>query len=1113
MKTRSEMSGLFRLLSIGLVLGLALMPTPLVAQAVTGTILGTVRDTSGGALPGATVTILNQDTGFTRTSPSDSSGEYTFPLVPTGNYTVTGELSGFKKISLANVHLGVDQKVRADLKLDVGQLSESVTIQAETPLIQTNSSELGTTFANEQIEALPLNGRNFVSLTRTIPGVLRPPPGANIDGAGSLAWRAGSGFSANGQRPRDNNYLLDGVDNNETWLQTVVIFPSVDALDEFKMQTSTYSAEFGKSLGGVVNIQIKSGANAVHGSAFEFLRNDAFDANNFFNNRAGREKPDFKQHQFGATLGGPILKDRTFFFVDYQGLRINQGQTYVSTVPTAKMRAGDMSEINRPIFDPLNPGNAFAGNIIPSNRIDPVARNILTQLYPEANSAGTRSATGQTINNYVINPVLTRQDNQFDVKLDHNVSANNRAFVRYSFQKTHRNLPATLPHGDAGVTFGAGDGNIKAQGLAFNDTHSFTNNLLNELRFGWNSIKFFMTPIDYLQNPASAVGIPGINLNDSTSAMTQLQFDNIRNLGANANQPLITNQNDFQLFDSLTKVSGKHTMKVGGSITWRSREILNADTIVGNFRYNANLTSNCAGVVTACTLNTGTGFDFASFMLGYAATKTRNLFDAQTYTEKRPEYAVYVQDDIRASNKLTLNLGLRWDLFVPWVEVDDRQSNFDVTTGKFVVASPDAVLGGVKVGRYLQTYSKKDFGPRFGFAYDMGGNGRTVLRGGVGVFWNFTPGGTSSSKAQNPPFLQSTALTSSFLPTLKTSDGLPPPPGVDPNRPAAGSTRSIFDRDFRDAYSTNFNLNIQKQLGRNYLVEIAYVGSRARDMLVKVNPNQAPPVLGVRSADINRPFIGISPQLRDVGQVSSTGFLNYNALLVKFQRRFANGFSFLNSYTYGQAMDLNSDNDGGVTLVNVYDPAYNRGPADYDVKHTFVSNWVYALPFAKENRVFGGWQVSGILYARTGRALTINQSQGVLSTGTNAGQQGSNRPNRLADNINNSDQNIDHWFDLAAFQVVPETTATYGSAGRNIARGPGYFNIDMNLIKVTKIGGTELELRAEAFNILNHPAFADPNTTFGTAAFGTITAMLSNPACSLCGTTERQVQLSAKLKF
>src|SRR5712691_1057541 len=359
MKTRSEMSGLFRVLSVGLVLGFALMPLPVAAQAVTGTILGTVRDSSGGALPGANVTLLNQDTGYTRTFTADSSGEYTAPLMPTGTYTVTGEISGFKKVSLANVRLGVDQKVRADLKLDIGQMSEAVTIQAETPLIQTNSSDLGATIANEQIEALPLNGRNFVSLTRTIPGVLRPPPGANIDGAGSLAWRAGSGFIANGHRPRDNSYLLDGGDNNETWLQTVVIFPSVDALDEFKMQTSTYAAEFGKSLGGVVNIQIKSGGNQFHGNAFDFERNDAFDANNFFNNRAGRAKPDFKQHQFGATLGGPIFKD----------------QTYVSTVPSLTMRGGDFSEINRVIYDPLT-NQPFAGKIIPTSRFDPASRNI-----------------------------------------------------------------------------------------------------------------------------------------------------------------------------------------------------------------------------------------------------------------------------------------------------------------------------------------------------------------------------------------------------------------------------------------------------------------------------------------------------------------------------------------------------------------------------------------------------------------------------------------------------------------------------------------------------------------------------------------------------------------
>jgi hypothetical protein len=282
--------------------------------------------------PNAKVTIVNEGTGLTRTIQSDSNGEFTAPQLPTGHYTVMAELTGFKTMTLSNIELGVDQRARIDLKLEVGAMTETVSVEATSPLLQTSSSELGTTVQAQQIEALPLNGRNFVNLTRTDPGRLRGHPGANIDGAGSLAWRASASFSANGQRPRDNNYMLDGVDNNETWLQTVVIFPSVDSLDEFKMQTSTYSAEFGRSLGGVVNLQIKSGRNSLYGSAFEFMRNDALDANNFFNNRAGRAKPDFKQHQFGGTVGGPVFKDKTFFFGDYQGHRETQGVTALSTV-------------------------------------------------------------------------------------------------------------------------------------------------------------------------------------------------------------------------------------------------------------------------------------------------------------------------------------------------------------------------------------------------------------------------------------------------------------------------------------------------------------------------------------------------------------------------------------------------------------------------------------------------------------------------------------------------------------------------------------------------------------------------------------------------------------
>jgi hypothetical protein len=1084
-----------------------LIPTSAAAQAVTGTIFGTITDTSGAAVPGVTVTLTHTATGLVRVVTTTADGDYTAPLLPTGVYTVVAELSGFRTVTVGKVIVGVAQRIRVNLPLELGTVAETVTVVGSSPLVQTSTSELGTTVTNEQIEALPLNGRNFVSLTRTVPGVLRGIPGSNIDGAGSLAWRASASFSANGQRARDNNFMLDGVDNNETWLQTVVIFPSVDALDEFKLQTSTYSAEFGRSLGGVVNLQIKSGTNAMRGSAFEFHRNDAFDANNFFNNRAGRRKPDFKQHQFGGTLGGALLRDRTFFFSDYQGHRERLGQTFLSTVPSLAMRSGDFSELTRVVYDPLI-GQPFPGNVIPGNRIDSVARNILTQLYPEPNTAGTRQANGQTIDNYLINPIKEREDNQFDVKLDHNLTSSNRFFGRYSFQKTHRLQPASLPHGDAGATFGAGDGNIKGQSFAFNDTHTLGSRWLNEFRFGWSSIKFNMTPIDYGANPAQAAGIPGINLNQATSAMTQLTFQNIRNLGANGNQPLITNQNDFQIFDNVTWLKSRHTVRMGGSLTLRSREILNADSIVGNFNFNNNMTSNCAGQAAGCTVNSNTGFDVASFMLGLVNTKTRSLFDAKTYTEKRPEYSIYAQDDFRATDKLTLNLGLRWDVYPPWIEIDNRQSNFDEATGRFVVASEDAVVNGIKVGRYLQTYSKRDFGPRFGFAYDLTGSGTTMVRGGFGVFWNFTPGGTSSSKAQNPPFLQSTSLQASptaYGANLLLRDGLPAPPGVDPSRPAAGTTRSIFDVNFRDAYARQWNINVQRSFGSKYMAEIAYVGSQGRQMMMKGDPNQAPPRVGVTDANVNRPYATLSPALRLIGQAQSRGELDYHGLQMKFQRRFADNFSFLNSYTFGQSIDLNSDNDGTVTLTNVYDREYNRGPSDYDITHTFSSSWIYELPWARQ-RAYGGWQVSGILYLRSGLPLTVTQTQGVQSTGTG------NRPNQICSGVLQN-PTIDRWFDTACFVSPTDVTGTYGNTGRGTLRGPGQFNLDASLIKNTKLGRVATEIRIEAFNLLNHPQFANPNTQIGNAAVGTISAMLSNPSCSLCGTIERQVQLGVKVKF
>lgn len=1086
------------------------------AQAVSGTILGSVTDPSGAAVAGATVTLTHVATGLKRTVVSDESGEYIAPSLPIGTYNISVEMAGFSKLSLTDVQLGVDQKARIDLALKVGQASETVTIEGTVPLVQTDSSDLSGTIKETQIKNLPLNGRDFVQLTRTLPGVLRGIPGANIDGAGSLAWRASASFSANGMRTRDNNFMLDGVDNNETWLNSVVIFPSIDALEEFKVQTSTYSAEFGRSSGGVVNIQIKSGSNQFHGNAFEFLRNDKLDANDFFNNKNGRAKPPFKQNQFGGTLGGRIYRDKTFFFGDYQGGRIRDGKTYLSTVPTLKMRDGDFSELNRTIYDPITK-TALVGNKMSANQIDPASRKVVDQLYPLPNVAGTKAANGQIINNFLYNPVLKREDDQFDVKVDQYFSENNHAFVRYSFERTNRFLPATLPHGDSGTTFGAGTGLIRAQSLAINDTYTITPSWLNEFRFGASRISFKVTSIDAGTNLANTVGIPGVNITDTATAMSQIQFaqNDIRNLGANSNQPLLTFLDTFQFFDNVTHTHGAHTLKMGASLTRRRRNIFNVDNIVGNFSFNQNMTSNCAGSTGTCTLDGTTGFGFASFMFGYASSVTRGLMQG-TVGERRPEYGAYIQDDWRVNNKLTLNLGLRYDLFVPFVEVYDRQSNFDTSIGRFIVASENATINGIKVGRALQTTPKKDFAPRIGFAYDVFGKGQTVLRGGYGIFWNNPLTGTSSSKPINPPFLLSNSLTTTYSPSFKLSAGIPAPPALNPAAVPTGTTRSIFDPNFRDGYAQQWNLNVSQQFGRNYALELSYVGSKGTHLVVKQDINQARPVVGVTDSNVNRPFITLAPGLRGLSQVQSRGYSNHNALLVKLSNRLTKGLMFVNSYTFGKTIDIVSDTEGATQ--NAYDFNRDRAVSDFDIKHTFTSSWTYDLPIGKGkwlntgdsvvvDKLLGGWQLSGIFLARSGLPFTVNQAQGVQSTGTG------NRPNRLSSGVL-SNPTIDKWFDLSAFQsplkadgVTIEATGTYGNSGRNILRGPRQVNVDLSLVKVTRFRDRfEHQFKVEFFNAFNHAQFANPGNTIGTASAGVISSLLF-------GATARQIQAVMKLSF
>lgn len=1073
----------------------------LFAQAVTGSIAGSVTDPSGAAVAGAAISVTNTATGESRKLQSGAEGEFTAPSLPPGTYRVAAELQGFKRAAASGIQLGVAQRVRVDLVLQMGDVSEAIEVHGEAPLTQADTSELGTTVNESQMRELPLNGRNFVQLTRLIPGVTRGAYGGNSDGGGSLGWRASAAFSANGMHVRQNNFLLDGVDNNELQLQTVVLFPSVEALQEFKVQTSTFSAEFGRALGGVVSLHIKSGTNQLHGSLFEYVRNDKFDANDFFNNKFGRAKPPFRQNQFGGTLGGPIRRDRTFYFVNYQGWRIREPQTFVATVPTALMRQADFSEINRAIYDPLSRA-PFSGNRLPASRLDPASSNIMAKIYPEANGPGQRSAIGQVINNYVTNPSLRRQDDQFDIKVDQRLGNSNHFFGRYSFQRSERNAPPSLPFGD-GLATNAGDSLVRSQGLALNDVHTFNPRWLNEFRFGLNRFGILFQPVTYGTRLSDEIGIPGVNLDPYSSGLSRITFTpgDITQTGSGQN-PLVSYFTTFQWNDNVTYSRGVHTLKFGTSYIRRRKNSLSATSPAGVFDFRPQITSNCGGVASGCTINGNTGFSVATFLLGYPASILRDI-SGGLRGERRYEFAAYVQNDIRVNRKLTLNAGLRYDLMPGMLEAFNRQSNFDVVGARFVLALADTrYAGGSDYGRRLQKTATRDLGPRFGFAYDATGKGRTILRGGYGIFWN---NAFLQQLVRNHPFNIVQNLTTTLAPTFRLSAGIPAPPAFDPNLTPQGAIANLLDPHVDDSYAQSWNFNVQRQLGRDYLVETAYVGTKATHLPVTRNINQAPPIVGVTNIDINRPFIRTYPLLRNMTQMASHGYSTHHSLQAKFTRRFSRSLMFLNSYTWGKTIDM------GDAVFDVYNYSTSRGLSDFDIAHTFNSSWTYELPFGPGRRwarsgnrallkLAGGWNVNGIVLLRSGRPFTVTQQQGLLSTGTG------NRPDRIGHGTL-PNPTPDRWFDLAAFQPTRDNTGTYGNSGRNILRAPGQAQFDLSLTKLTRFGERfEHQFRCEVFNALNRAQFNNPASTIGAASAGVISSLLFN-------TPMRQIQFAMKLSF
>jgi hypothetical protein len=499
----------------------------------------------------------------------------------------------------------------------------------------------------------------------------------------------------------------------------------------------------------------------------------------------------------------------------------------------------------------------------------------------------------------------------------------------------------------------------------------------------------------------------------------------------------------------------------------------------------------------------------ASFVLGYPTSINRSLLMGIA-GERKWEYGFYVQDDYRFAKRFTVNLGLRYEYVSPPIEVADRQSNFDPGVGRFIPASENATYSdGTKVGRALQLPYKRDWSPRIGWAYDIFGTGRVILRGGYGIGWNIPLTGGSGSKTKNPPFLLATSLTTTLLPTLRLRDGIPPPPALDFSQPQQGAARSLFDINIADGYAQQWNLNVQQQLGKDFMVEVAYVGSKGTHLMLKRDINQAPPVVGVTNTDVNRPFIRIAPLLRSLSQAESRGWSSYHSFQAKVTKRFSRDFMLLSSYTFGKVLDIASDAESGT--LNPWNFDQDRGPANFDIKHYWTTSWIYELPFGHGKRfgrglnpladkLVGGWQLGGILFLRTGLPFTVFQSQGLLSTGT------ANRPDRIGDG-KLSNPTPDHWFDLSAFRPTTDNTGTYGNAGRGILRNPGQAQADVSLVKNTRFRERfEHQLKFEFFNAFNHPQFSGPGSSIGTASAGVISSLLYN-------TPMRQIQVAMKVNF
>jgi Carboxypeptidase regulatory-like domain len=1059
------------------------LPAMLMAQSTDGRIVGTVSDQTKGVVPGAQVTITNLDTSRSRQVTAGADGAYAVTNLPVGNYEVSVEAQGFKRFLRKPVILTVDQTARVDALLEPGQITESITVEGGAPLIASESSAVGQVVNNTTIVDLPLNGRNFISLGLLTPGTT----GANPNASTVRSRSGGAALTANGQRADHNNYLLDGVDNNETNLGLAVLVPSVDAIQEFKVQTSNYSAEFGRGAGAVINVAIKSGTNQLHGTVFEFVRNDIFDSRNAF----VTSKDPLRRNQFGFSAGAPVYvpqiydgRNKTFWFFNYEGLRERRGKTSRLVVPTDAQRAGDFSGLPT-IYDPLNVSAGsrvpFANNRIPGERLSPIASKILA-LYARPNSSGAY--------NYV-RPLSDPTDgDQIHVRFDHSFSAADQVMVRLSH--------SDRSEGSKSPMFNSTTTDNHPRGGVVTYTRLLSPSIVNEARFGVQRYFWQYLPEGIGEDHVSEFGLPVFGVPKEVMRYPVVSITNIAGFGGLSTIPVNRAENTYQWSDSLSISRGRHAMKLGGDFRIFQFNNRQPQTVTGNYTFTGAFTG-----VRGSQYSNG----LADFLLGLPYQQSiLNMTGYHPQYIRNNRMNLFIQDDVQIGNRLTLNIGLRYELEGAWSDKYDRWAYFDFASGQVVYprAAAMSFTSFPYPARFDDissiTQPHHGFAPRFGLAFRPFGNSSTVIRSAYGIFWAqsvMNPIGNTAGTAP-PYFLRQTLTSGTTSPELAFGVF----PNADPSAllPAQPSFFTLNPKTFRSGYVQQWNFGIERQLFQDIALKASYVGSKGTHLEMRYGANAAlPPAAGAVQTRRQFPLFG------SMTVSAPDAYSTYHSLQISTEKRFSKGLLFLAGYTWSKALDLASQ-WGGFASENLMpqDPLrwyLDKGRSAHDLRQRFTLSYVYQLPFRFRSRVvssvLAGWESSGVISFQTGFPFTVQASGDIPNIG-------SGTTNTRADLVGNprvDTPTVNRWFNTEAF--ARPAAYTYGNSGRNILDGPGVRNLDLTIMKRIRIAeGHSLQLRLEAFNAFNHPNYSMPDASVGSTTIGSIN-----------GATDREMQVGLKYIF